>query len=500
MSNVGWAQDAEQQESQEAKLLAEKVDGLELTKETEGETGQTNDAPTTTATAAPSLPATAPPLPVANDATSEEGAVTPADLSLMRKVMRKGIVETKNNVEIYQKDPNNPLYSVKSFEALNLRPELLRGIYEMGFKLPSKIQEFSLPTLLAEPPSNLIAQSQSGTGKTAAFTLAMLSRIDPSKKCTQALVVSPTMELALQTLESVRQMGKYCTDITIRSAVKGDMLPRGQRVIEHIVIGTPGKLVDWTSKYKCLDLRSCKVFVLDEADVMIATQGHQDQSVRIHKQLPKECQMMLFSATYVDEVVNFAKAIIKDPVTFRLRREDETLKNIRQMYVECNSTEEKYEAISNIFTSLVGSAMFFCHTKHTATWLAKRLIDDGYQVGILTGDLTADERVKVLQRFRDGTERVLICTNVLARGIDVESVNLVVNYDLPQHYDSSRADTETYLHRIGRCGRFGKTGNAINIVDGIDDLRILKEIEDHFGIKVVKLDYNSVEEIEKLED
>ncbi|KAK4314555.1 hypothetical protein Pmani_014159 [Petrolisthes manimaculis] len=503
MSSVGWAQDAEQQESQEAKVLADKVDGLELTTETEGETGQTNDAPTTAPSlpiAAPPPPAAAPPPLVANDATSEEGAVTAADLSLMRKVMRKGIVETKNNVEIYQKDPNNPLYSVKSFEALNLRPELLRGIYEMGFKLPSKIQEFSLPTLLAEPPSNLIAQSQSGTGKTAAFTLAMLSRIDPNKKCTQALVVSPTMELALQTLESVRQMGKYCTDITIRSAVKGDMLPRGQQVNEHIVIGTPGKLVDWTSKYKCLDLRSCKVFVLDEADVMIATQGHQDQSVRIHKQLPKECQMMLFSATYVDEVVNFAKAIFKDPVTFRLRREDETLKNIRQMYVECNSTEEKYEAISNIFTSLVGSAMFFCHTKHTATFLAKRLIDDGYQVGILTGDLTADERVKVLQRFRDGTERVLICTNVLARGIDVESVNLVVNYDLPQHYDSRRADTETYLHRIGRCGRFGKTGNAINIVDGIDDLRILKEVEDHFGVKVVKLDYNSVEDIEKLED
>ncbi|XP_045605810.1 DEAD-box helicase Dbp80 isoform X2 [Procambarus clarkii] len=468
-----WAKAAEEQE---AKDLVAKVESLNLPKvedERIKEKVPSNDA---------------------------EENISPAELSLMRKVMRKGIKETKNNVEVLRKDPKNPLYCVKTFEELNLRKELLEGIYEMGFKLPSKIQEVSLPTLLAEPPVNMIAQSQSGTGKTAAFALAMLSRIDTSRKCCQALCLSPTMELALQTLDCIKQMGNKCKDITIRSAVKGESVSRGQKITEHIVIGTPGKVVDWVTKYKCLELRNCKVFVLDEADVMIATQGHQDQSVRIHKQLPQNCQMMLFSATYVDEVVTFAEAIIKDPVTLRLKREEETLTNIRQMYVECRNQDEKYEAIANIYTIPVGSAMFFCHTKQNANWLATRLKEDGHQVALLTGDLTPDERVRVLLRFREGTERVLICTNVLARGIDVDTVNLVVNYDLPRLYGSKRADCETYLHRIGRTGRFGKTGNAINIVDGEDDVRLLREIEEHFNIKIIKLDYNNIDEIEKLSE
>lgn len=480
-----WAKAAEDQETKDRDLVdkvVEKVDDLKLQKNEEKEEPKDENKPD-------------PPAPAADE--SEEN-VTPGELSMLRKVMRKGIIQTKNKVEVLRADPKNPLHSVKSFEALDLRKELLKGIYEMGFRLPSKIQEISLPTLLAEPAMNMIAQSQSGTGKTAAFSLAMLSRIDPSKKCTQGLILSPTMELALQTVECVKMMGKYCTDITIRSAVKGDMVPRGQRVTEHIVIGTPGKVVDWAVKYRCLDLRTCKVFVLDEADVMIATQGHQDQSVRIHKQLPEACQMMLFSATYDDEVVNFAHAIIKNPVTLRLKREEETLENIRQMYVECNSEEEKYRAISNIFSIPVGSAMFFCHTKANAVWLANRLKEDGNQVALLTGDLTPDERVQVLLRFREGAERVLICTNVLARGIDVDSVNLVVNYDLPRLHGTSKADCETYLHRIGRTGRFGKTGNAINIVDGKEDLRLLREIEDHFNIKIIKLDYSNIDEIDKL--
>ncbi|ROT67956.1 DEAD-box helicase Dbp80 [Penaeus vannamei] len=474
-----WAKAAEEQE---AKDLASKVQTLSIPEDA------SNAKPAAATEAAEETP---------SEASTEE-ALTAAEESLMRKVMRKGIIESKNNVEVYRKDPNNPLYSVKDFEALNLRKELLDGIYDMGFKLPSKIQETALPTLLADPPVNMIAQSQSGTGKTAAFSLAMLSRIDPKKRCTQALCLSPTLELALQTLESITKMGMKCTDISIRAAVKGETVARGQSVNEHIVVGTPGKVLDWVKKYKCLDLSQCRVFVLDEADVMIATQGHQDQSVRIHKHLPSSCQMMLFSATYEDQVVEFAEAIIPNPVIIRLHRNEETLENIRQMYVECKNEEEKYLAISNIYTIPVGNSMFFCHTKRSASSLASRLKQDGHQVALLTGDLTPDERVRVLTRYREGQERVLICTNVLARGIDVESVNLVVNYDLPVKPGSREADCETYLHRIGRTGRFGKTGNAINIVEGRSDILILKEIESHFNIKIAKLDYNNVEEIEKL--
>lgn len=488
LKNSDWAKAAEAQEGEESssKELANKVEKLKLPED------GGDDPPAPSGDAKPDGSSGSGP------GADGEGSLSAADISLMRKAMRKGIIESKNKLEILRQDPKNPLHSVKDFESLNLRPELLQSIYNMGFKLPSKIQETALPTLLANPPTNMIAQSQSGTGKTAAFSLAMLSRIDSSKKCCQALCLSPTFELAMQTYEQVKTIGSLCKDITIRVAVKGESAPRGQKITDHIVIGTPGKVVDWVTKYKCLNLRDCKVFVLDEADVMIATQGHQDTSVRIHKQLPKTCQMMLFSATYEDDVMAFAEAIIPNPVTIRLRRDEETLENIRQMYVECSGPEEKYQAIANIYTIPVGSSMFFCQTKHTANLLASQLRADGHQVALLTGDLTPDERLRVLSRYRMGAERVLICTNVLARGIDVESVSLVVNYDLPVLHGTSRADCDTYLHRIGRTGRFGKTGNAINIIDGENDLRLLREIEAHFGIKIPKLDYNNMDEIEKL--
>ncbi|KAK7066548.1 ATP-dependent RNA helicase ddx25 [Halocaridina rubra] len=507
-SEDDWAKAAEEQEGLEAtKELEDKVQNLKLPEDggasaaaADSSNTASNESGEGTSNVASSSNSLASAVPDSSKSTGDESEVniTAAELSLMRKAMRKGIIESKNKLEILRQDPNNPLYSVKDFESLNLRKELLQSIYNMGFKLPSKIQETALPTLLADPPTNMIAQSQSGTGKTAAFSLAMLSRIDPSRKCCQALCLSPTFELALQTYEQVKHIGKLCTDITIRVAVKGETAPRGERINEHIVIGTPGKVLYWVTKYKCLDLRQCKVFVLDEADVMIATQGHQDTSVRIHKQLPSTCQMMLFSATYDDEVVAFAEAIIPNPVTIRLRRDEETLENIRQMYVECHGSDEKYEAIANIYTIPVGSSMFFCQTKYAANLLASQLRADGHQVALLTGDLTPDERLRVLNCYRRGEERALICTNVLARGIDVETVSLVVNYDLPVLHGTNRADCDTYLHRIGRTGRFGKTGNAINIVDGQEDLKLIREIESHFGIKIPKLDYNNMDEIEKL--
>ncbi|KAF2357450.1 Helicase C-terminal [Trinorchestia longiramus] len=510
--SVDWAKASEEQEAEE---LASKVLNMGLPKDGP----QTSSAPPFMSVPPPSaappsfLSSPPPPLLGASPAVAtglstaapaaqppsgheEDSAPSAAELSLMRKALCKGIIESKNDVEVLRKDPNSPLYSVKTFEALQLRPELLQGIYDMGFKLPSKIQETALPTLLANPPQNLIAQSQSGTGKTAAFSLGLLSRIDPSKKCTQALCLSPTYELALQTAETVKTLGRHCTDVTIKCAVKGERLSGGHKITDHIVIGTPGKVLDWLTKNRALSLNECSVFVLDEADVMIATQGHQDQSVRIHKQLPKNCQMMLFSATYDGTVMQFAEAIVPNPVIIRLRREEETLTNIRQMYVECHTSEEKYTAISNIYTIPVGQSMFFCRTKQTANWLHSRMIKDGHHVALLTGDLSPEERLSVLTRYREGRERVLICTNVLARGIDVEQVTLVVNYDLPELNGS--ADCETYLHRIGRTGRFGKTGNAINIIDGPRSMELLEQIQRHFSIEIKKLDYKDFDEIEKL--
>ncbi|KFM70596.1 ATP-dependent RNA helicase DDX19A, partial [Stegodyphus mimosarum] len=326
----------------------------------------------------------------------------------------------------------------------------------MGFNSPSKIQETALPTLIADPPQNMIAQSQSGTGKTAAFLLASLSRVNTNLKYPHVLILSPTYELAMQTGKVAKQMAKFCPNIEFCFAVRGEVLQRGEKITAQFMIGTPGKVYDWAMRYKFFDLRKIKVFVLDEADVMISTQGYQDQSIRIHKQLPKDCQMMLFSATYSEEVMQFAELIVSDPIIIKLKREEESLDNIDQYYIVCRDKEEKFQALCNIYgTVTIGQAIIFCHTRKTASWLVEKMVKDGHSVALLSGELTVEQRIAILNRFREGKEKVLITTNVCARGIDVEQVTVVINFDLPvnQHGD---ADCETYLHRIGRTGRFGK--------------------------------------------
>lgn len=430
--------------------------------------------------------------------TDEAEAFNPADASLLMKIIRKGLVESKLDLEVQRKDPSSPLYSVKTFEALHLKPELLQGVYAMGFNAPSKIQETALPTLLADPPQNMIAQSQSGTGKTAAFVLAMLSRVNPLKSYPQVICLSPTYELAIQTGEVAAKMAKFCPEIKLRYAVRGEEIAKGSKLTDHIIIGTPGKLLDWSIKFRAFDLKKINVFVLDEADVMIATQGHQDQCIRIHKQLGSQCQMMFFSATYEREVMEFAEYIVSNPIVIRLAREQESLDNIKQYYVKCRNQDEKYQAISNIYGVItVGQAIIFCHTRKTASWLSGKMSKDGHSVAVLSGDLTVEQRLAVLDRFRAGLEKVLITTNVLSRGIDVEQVTIVVNFDLPmdQH---GRADCETYLHRIGRTGRFGKNGIAINLVDSDRSMMICRSIEAHFQKKIQLLDAENSDEIEKI--
>ncbi|XP_065571377.1 ATP-dependent RNA helicase DDX19A-like [Artemia franciscana] len=432
-----------------------------------------------------------------NENPEETKNISIADTALLQKVIRTGLVTSKNDVEVQRKDPNSPLYSVKSFEALHLKPNILKGVYSMGYNAPSKIQETALPALLADPPQNMIAQSQSGTGKTAAFVIAMLSRVEPSHKYPQVICLSPTLELALQIGQVIEKIGRFCTDIHIRYAVTGENIPRGMKLTEQVIIGTPGKVFDWATKFRCLDLSKIRVCVLDEADIMIDTQGLQDQSIRIHNLLPRRCQMMLFSVTYNKDVMQFAECLITNPNIIRLKREEESLGNIRQYYVNCSSQEIKYKAIAIIYSSAsIGQAIIFFHTRKKATWLAEKLTHDGHGVGLLSGEPNVDQRITVLESTRKGN-RVLITTNVAARGIDIEQVSLVVNFDLPVGVDGN-ADCETYLHRIGRTGRFGRNGLAINMVDGPKAYNTLKQIENHFDRKIIRLDTDNLEEVERL--
>ncbi|XP_037539821.1 ATP-dependent RNA helicase DDX19B isoform X2 [Nematolebias whitei] len=368
----------------------------------------------------------------------------------------------------------------------------------MGFNRPSRIQENALPMMLAQPPQNLIAQSQSGTGKTAAFSLAMLSHVNTANKWTQCLCIAPTYELALQIGQVIEQMGKFLPDVKLAYAVRGNRMERGVNLQEQIVIGTPGTVLDWCTKYRLIDPKRITMFVLDEADVMIATQGHRDQSIRIHRQLGKECQMLLLSATFEDSVWKFAELVIPDPNVIRLKREEETLDTIKQFYVLCRDKEEKFAALCDLYGSLtVAQAMIFCHTRKTAAWLAENLTKDGHQVALLNGEMAVEQRAAVIERFRSGKEKVLVTTNVCSRGIDVEQVTLVVNFDLPMDLEGN-ADNETYLHRIGRSGRFGKRGFAVNMVDSKHSMDIISQIERHFSQKITKLDTANTDEMELL--
>ncbi|XP_072282690.1 ATP-dependent RNA helicase DDX25 [Pyxicephalus adspersus] len=430
-----------------------------------------------------------------NDSDVEE-IVDLAANSLLNKLIRKSLVESPHNVEVLQRDPTSPLYSVKTFVELHLKPELLQGVYAMGFNRPSKIQETALPMMLADPPQNLIAQSQSGTGKTAAFVLAMLSRVDPLKKFPQCICLSPTFELALQTGEVIEQMGKYCEGVKIVYAIRGNRPLKGTYIDAQIIVGTPGTVMDWCFKLKLIHLEHIRVFVLDEADVMIGVQGYTDHSVRVKRAMPENCQMLLFSATFEDTVWCFAERIVPDPNIIKLKKEEMTLDNILQFYDACANREQKLQALCNIYSTFtIAQAIVFCQTRKTAKWLACEMLKDGHMVELLSGELTVTDRAIIIQRFREGREKVLITTNVCARGIDVQQVSVVVNFDLPLNTDGL-IDFETYLHRIGRTGRFGKKGIAITLVEKCC-VYMLHDIEEHFGINIKRLNTRNVDEIEK---
>ncbi|KAM3921410.1 ATP-dependent RNA helicase DDX25 [Leptodactylus fuscus] len=378
-------------------------------------------------------------------------------------------------------------------------PALLKGIYAMGFNRPSKIQATALPMILANPPLNLIAQSQSGTGKTAAFALAMLSRVDVKKKYPQCICLCPTFELALQTGEVIEQMGKFCDGIDVIYAIRGNRPCRGSILEAQIIVGTPGTMFDWCFKLRIVDVENIKVYVLDEADVMIDRQGHYDHSIRLKRAMPSDCQMLLFSATFEESVWCFAQKIVPDPNIIKLKKEELTLKNIRQFYDFCENKEAKFKALSNMYGSItIAQAIIFCQTRRTANWLSQEMRKDGHVVTLLSGELTVADRANVIQRFRDGKEKVLITTNVCARGIDVEQVSIVVNFDLPVTIEGL-TDYETYLHRIGRTGRFGKKGVAINLVEKCF-MHVLRDLEEHFGTKILRLDTGDIDEMERLCD
>ena len=365
----------------------------------------------------------------------------------------------------------------------------------MNFRKPSKIQERALPLLLRDPPTNLIGQSQSGTGKTAAFVLNMLTRCNLSTKQPQALVLAPSRELARQILGVVQTMGRFMEGLETTIAVP-DPTKRGQQYQGQIIVGTPGTVMDLLRRRQ-LDARGIKILVLDEADNMLAEQGLGDQCKRVKGFLPKAIQVVLFSATFPKHVLVFAEQFAPNANVITLKHEELTVEGIKQFFFDCDSEETKYGTLVKFYGLLtISSSIIFCKLKSTAQEIERRMIADGHQVAHLSSALEGAERDKVLDRFRNGQAKVLITTNVLARGIDVESVTMVVNYDIPELRDG-KADPETYLHRIGRTGRFGRVGVAVSFITDQAGWQRLNDIAQHFGVPIEPLpvdDWDAVED------
>jgi len=411
---------------------------------------------------------------------SEELTKRLQKLALERQKQMSG-----DRLKVIQSNSESHLTGAKTFQELNLPKHLLDAIFAMGFDRPSAIQEEALPRILADPPRNLIGQAQSGSGKTAAFTLGMLYRIEVDDPPTcQALCVTPSRELAIQIFDkAVKPMAANMQGLKIQLAIAGTSVERGVGLNAHICIGTPGKIVDWL-KRKIIKTNTIKVFVLDEADNMVGEGGHRANSLLIKKMMPKTCQSLLFSATFPEDVVKFADKMINNPDKILIERGPEylVLDVIKQLWIDTREYEGgKIEFLSDIYSLLtIGQSIVFVATKKNADMVHGTLSSNGYTCSVLHSGLEPAERDSTMEAFRNNESNVLITTNVLARGVDVDNVCLVVNFDVPLD-GNQQPDFETYLHRIGRTGRFGRKGTAINLINDEPSVLALAAIEEHFA-------------------
>ncbi|CDW97019.1 hypothetical protein [Sporisorium scitamineum] len=370
---------------------------------------------------------------------------------------------------------------IDNFDNMELKDELLRGVYAYGFERPSAIQARAIVPVIKG--HDVIAQAQSGTGKTATFSIAILQRIDPSIKAVQALILAPTRELAQQIQKVVIALGDYmkidCHACIGGTNVREDMAKLNEGA--QVVVGTPGRVYDMINR-RAFKTDQLKMFCLDEADEMLS-RGFKDQMYEVFQLLPQDTQCVLLSATMPQEVLEVTKKFMREPVRILVKRDELTLEGIKQFYVAVEKEEWKLDTLCDLYeTVTITQAVIFCNTRRKVDWLTDKLTSREFTVSAMHGDMEQAQREVIMREFRSGSSRVLITTDLLARGIDVQQVSLVINYDLP-------SNRENYIHRIGRGGRFGRKGVAINFVTS-DDVRMLRDIEQFYSTQIDEMPLN----------
>jgi ATP-dependent RNA helicase DeaD len=369
---------------------------------------------------------------------------------------------------------------MSTFQELGLNMDLLNAITDLGFEKPSEVQAKAIPILLEEE-KDLVALAQTGTGKTAAFGFPMLQKIDIDSRTTQGLILSPTRELCLQITNELKLYGKYCKGLNVVAIYGGSSISDQAREVKRgaqIIVATPGRMKDMISR-KMVDISKIQYSVLDEADEML-NMGFKEDITDILSHTPVDKCTWLFSATMPKEVATIAKKFMDNPIEITVGNKNESTNNVSHEYYLVNA-RDRYQALKRLADANPDIfSVIFCRTKRDTQKVAENLIEDGYSAGALHGDLSQNQRDLVMKSFRNQQIQMLVATDVAARGIDVDDITHVINYQLPD-------EIETYTHRSGRTGRAGKTGVSMVIVSK-SEVRKIKSIE-----RIIKKDFDKKE-------
>lgn len=375
---------------------------------------------------------------------------------------------------------DSEIQNIESWEDFGFKTDLLRGIFSYGFENPSEIQKKAIyPIIIGK---DTIAQAQSGSGKTGTFSIGALQRIDVTKQELQALIISPTHELAKQTTNVITALGSCMEGLVVKTMIGGTSVQQDASDIActppHIIVGCAGRIHDMVRR-KHINIYTVKIFIVDEADEMLSG-SFKDQIYGIFQYFNQDIQVALFSATMPDEIITLAHKFMRDPVKITMKKEELNLECIQQYFIAVQNDYYKYDMLKRLFEMIsVNQCIIYCNSVKRVVDLHRAMIDEGFSVCAIHSSMDKSERETTFRNFRNGGFRVLISSNITARGIDVQQVATVINFDIT-------GDVHTYLHRIGRSGRWGRKGLAINFITR-RDINTIRSIENYYKININEL-------------
>jgi len=369
---------------------------------------------------------------------------------------------------------------IQTWEEFDIKPELLRGIYAYGFENPSEIQKKAISPIIAG--RDIFAQAQSGSGKTGTFSIGTLQNINTNIKATQAIILAPTHELAKQITNVISTIGTFLPNLHVKTIIGGSSIQEDaasiRETVPHIIVGCTGRIYDMIVR-KHLKVSQVKMLILDEADEMLS-KGFKDQIYNIFQNLSEDLQLVLFSATIPQDILVLSQKIMRNPVKITVDKEKLNLECIQQYFVALHDDLNKYDTLKDLFSVIsLNQCIIYCNNVKRVIDLHQAMLNDGYSVCSIHSSMDKSERDHVFTNFRHGSYRVLISSDITARGIDVQQVSTVINFDVPKC-------VHTYLHRIGRSGRWGRKGLAINFITK-RDIFTMKKIEGYYNISIDEL-------------